>query len=111
MDEVNNIIWSKNHNVLDSVKKPPTNGRKLNRTYCNDTCHNYKSNKPNHGKNPYDTHVTCTKCDNIWMLRESCAVGKNGALRCPCYNIQCRTKAKRKHGGETTKLYTKQSGV
>ena len=53
----------------DGFKKPPVNGRKLNRSYCNEICHNFKS------------------------------------------NIQCRTKAKRKHGGETAKLYTKQSGV
>ena len=89
---------------------PPTNGRKLNRTYCNEVCHNYRSPMPRGGKNPYDTHASCTKCGNVWMLKTSCTVAKNGALRCPCCNWLMRTKAKRKHGGNTAALYNKPSG-
>ena len=82
-----------------------TNPRKLSRSYCNDICVQHKSLKPNHGKNPYDTHVTCKKCDGIWMKKTSCKVSKNGQLRCPCCNILVRVTARRKHGGETAKLY------
>tara|TARA_R100000963_G_scaffold31016_1_gene22329 strand:- start:387 stop:644 length:258 start_codon:yes stop_codon:yes gene_type:complete len=81
------------------------NPRKLGRSYCNNRCKEYKSLKPNHGKNPYTTHVTCKKCDGIWMKKTSCKIGKKGQLRCPCCNILVRTTARRKHGGETAKLY------
>ena len=64
-----------------------------------------KSPKPNHGKNPYSTHVTCKKCDGIWMERTSCNKNKTGRLTCPCCNILVRVTARRKHGGETAKLY------
>jgi len=81
------------------------NPRKLGRSYCNNRCKKYKSLKPNHGKNPYATHVTCKKCDGIWMEKTSCKAGKNGQLRCPCCNILVRTTARRKYGGETAKIY------
>lgn len=61
---------------------------------------------PRHGKNPYATHVTCKKCGGIWMKRESCVMGLR--IKCPCCNIQVRTTARRKHGGETKKLYESQ---
>ena len=77
----------------------------LNRSYCNGICEKFKSPMPRRGKNPYETHVTCKKCDGIWMEKISCKVGKNGQLRCPCCNILVRTTARRKHGGETAKLY------
>ena len=78
----------------------------IGRAYCNNICIKYKSPKPNHGKNPYATHVTCKKCDGIWMERTSCIVDpKSSRLRCPCCNILVRTTARRKHGGETKKLY------
>jgi len=85
--------------------KPKTKKNYNGNTYCNNLCHRYKAKKPNWGKNPYDTHVTCKKCDGIWMEKTSCKVGKNGQLRCPCCNILVRTTARRKHGGETAKLY------
>ena len=89
----------------EEKQKPKKEGNYSGKTYCNDQCHKFKSPKPNHGKNPYATHVTCKKCDGIWMERTSCKVGKNGQLRCPCCNILVRVTARRKHGGETAKLY------
>ena len=87
-------------------QKPKKEGNYSGKTYCNDQCHKFKSPKPNHGKNPYATHVTCKKCDGIWMERTSCIVDpKSSRLRCPCCNILVRTTARRKHGGETKKLY------
>tara|TARA_B110000116_G_scaffold195387_1_gene170168 strand:+ start:437 stop:733 length:297 start_codon:yes stop_codon:yes gene_type:complete len=77
----------------------------IGRSYCNNICIKYKSPKPNHGKNPYSTHVTCKKCDGIWMERTSCNKNKTGRLTCPCCNILVRVTARRKHGGETAKLY------
>jgi hypothetical protein len=87
----------------DGFKKPPKNGRKLNRSYCNEVCHNYKANKPqcNKGADPYTTHAYCKKCDGVWMKRESCVTSKTGQLRCPCCNIQVRTTAKRKQARAT----------
>ena len=90
--------------------KPPTNGRKMSSTYCKGTCIRFKAPMPRGGRNPYATHISCTKCGGVWMERTSCAIGKNGALRCPCCNWLVRVKAKRKYGGETAKLYNKQSG-
>jgi len=75
----------------------------LGRSYCNGICHKFKSPMPRRGKNPYETHVTCKKCDGIWMKKESCIQGTR--IRCPCCNIQVRTTARRKYGGETKKLY------
>ena len=86
-------------------QKPKKEGNYSGKTYCNDQCHKFKSPKPNWGKNPYATHVTCKKCDGIWMEKTSCKVGKNGQLRCPCCNILVRVTARRKRGGETAKLY------
>ena len=77
----------------------------IGRSYCNNICTKYKSPKPNHGKNPYATHVTCKKCGSIWMERTSCIVGKDTKLRCPCCNILVRTTARRKYGGDTAKIY------
>ena len=81
------------------------NSTKLNRSYCNDRCTKHKSKMPRGGRNPYATHVTCKKCDGIWMLKTSCIVDAKGKSRCPCCNILVRTTARRKHGGETKKLY------
>ena len=81
------------------------NSTKLNRSYCNDICSKHKSKMPRGGKNPYATHVTCKKCDGIWMERTSCNKNKTGRLTCPCCNILVRVTARRKHGGETAKLY------
>ena len=75
----------------------------LGRSYCNGICEKFKSPMPRRGKNPYETHVTCKKCDGIWMKKESCIQGTR--IRCPCCNIQVRTTARRKYGGETKKLY------
>ena len=86
---------------LTSGKKPPVNGRKLNRSYCNEVCGRYKANKPNHGKDPYATHVYCKKCDGVWMKRDPCVIGMHNALRCPCCNILVRTTAKRKQARAT----------
>jgi len=92
-----------NLNKVD--KKPPKNGYKVNRSYCNNMCYKFKSPMPKGGKNPYATHVTCKKCDGIWMLKTSCTVDNLSKLRCPCCNVLVRTTARRKHGGETKKLY------
>ena len=75
----------------------------LGRSYCNGICHKFKSPMPRRGKNPYETHVTCKKCDGIWMKKENSIQGTR--IRCPCCNIQVRTTARRKYGGETKKLY------
>ena len=88
-------------------KEALKNPRKLGRSYCNNICHKFKSPKPNWGKNPYDTHVTCKKCDGIWMKREDCIQGER--IRCPCCNIQVRTTARRKYSGDTAKIYQGQS--
>ena len=105
--------WKKREENWEKAIKNPINlgvisydkSMPQGRTYCNDKCTKYKSPKPNNGKNPYATHVTCKKCDGIWMLKTSCKIGKNGQLRCPCCNILVRTTARRKYGGDTAKIY------
>jgi hypothetical protein len=91
----------------EEKQKPKNKADYIGNTYCNNLCHRYKSKKPNHGRNPYDTHVTCKRCDGIWMKREDCIQGKR--IRCPCCNIQVRTTARRKYSGETAKIYQGQS--
>ena len=39
------------------------------------------------------------------LNRSYCTVDNKGKSRCPCCNILVRTTARRKHGGETKKLY------
>mgnify|MGYP003154276619 FL=1 len=92
-----------NNDTVGFGVKSYDNPMPLNRSYCNGICHKFKSPMPRAGKNPYETHVTCKKCDGIWMKKESCIQGTR--IRCPCCNIQVRTTARRKYGGETKKLY------
>mgnify|MGYP003632714532 FL=1 len=105
--------WKKREDKYEKRMKDPSNlgiisydnSMPQGRSYCNDKCLKYKSPKPNHGNNPYATHVTCKKCDGIWMERASCNKNKTGRLKCPCCNILVRVTARRKHGGDTAKLY------
>lgn len=86
-------------------------------SHCKGICDRYKSPKPTvnnfvksddsvWGKDPYETHSYCRKCDGVWMKKESCTVGKNGALRCPCCNWLTANKSRKsKSVGSRKKVY------
>jgi hypothetical protein len=90
---------------LKNSKPPPLHGH-LGKSYCKGVCIRYKSPKPNWGKDPYETHSYCRKCGGIWMKKESCIVGKNNALRCPCCNWLTANKSRKsKSIGSKKKVY------
>jgi len=87
---------------LKNSKPPPPHTRQLGLDYCKGICNRYKSPKPNHCKDPYETHSYCRKCGGVWMKKEDTIKG----LYCPCCKIRVANRSrKRKAIGSKNKVY------